>query len=64
VGEHDELETLFSQFFGALGVPVLRDMPFGHFGNNLLLPIGRTVRLDTRSRTMTVTEPVVERRSR
>ncbi|MFA6955862.1 MAG: LD-carboxypeptidase [Thermoanaerobaculia bacterium] len=64
VGEHDELETLYSEFFGSLGIPVLRDMPFGHFGNNLLLPIGRTVRLDTRGRTMTVTEPVVERRSR
>lgn len=64
VGEHDELESLFAQFFGSLGIPVLRNMPFGHFGNNLLLPIGRNVRLDTRSRTMTVTEPVVEPRSR
>jgi len=64
VGEQDELEALYAQFFGSLGIPVLRDMPFGHFGNNLLLPIGRTVRIDTSNRTMTVTEPVVQRRSR
>jgi muramoyltetrapeptide carboxypeptidase len=64
VGEHDQLESLFVQFFGSLGIPVLRDMPFGHFGNNLLLPIGRTIELDTRSRTMTLTEPVVARRGR
>ncbi|MBI2213715.1 MAG: LD-carboxypeptidase [Acidobacteria bacterium] len=64
VGERDELESLFVQFFGSLGIPVLYNMPFGHFGNNLLLPFGRNVRLDTRSCTMTVTEPVVERESR
>jgi muramoyltetrapeptide carboxypeptidase len=62
VEEHDELESLLWRFFGSLGIPVLRNMPFGHFGNNLLLPIGRMVQLDTRSRTMTVLEPVVERR--
>lgn len=63
VGEQDELETLFQEFFGSRGIPVLRDMPFGHFGNNLLLPIGRPVVVDTRSRTLTFPEPLVERKN-
>lgn len=63
-GNHGEIDALYTQFFGTLGIPVLRDMPFGHFGNNLLLPVGRSVHLDTRSRSMRITEPVVARRSR
>lgn len=63
VGEQDEVQSLFSEFFGSRGIPVLRDMPFGHFGNNLLLPIGRPVVVDTLSRTLTFSEPLVERRN-
>ncbi|MCM2314563.1 MAG: LD-carboxypeptidase [Thermoanaerobaculia bacterium] len=63
VGEQDELQSLFSEFFGSRGIPVLRDMPFGHFGNNLLLPIGRPVAVDTLSRTLTFPEPLVERKN-
>ena len=63
-GNHDEIDALYSQFFGTLGIPVLRDMPFGHFGNTLLMPGGRSVQLDTRSRSMRIAEPVVARRSR
>lgn len=63
VGEQDELQSLFAEFFDSRGIPVLRDMPFGHFGNNLLLPIGRPVAIDTLSRTLRFSEPFVERRN-
>jgi muramoyltetrapeptide carboxypeptidase len=47
------------EFFGPLGIPVVRNLPFGHHGNNLMLPIGRLVRLSTSDRTLTVAEPAV-----
>jgi muramoyltetrapeptide carboxypeptidase LdcA involved in peptidoglycan recycling len=40
-------------------VPVIRNLPFGHHGNNLLMPIGRQVRLSTIQTAFTVIEPVV-----
>ena len=63
VEEQDELHALLSEFFGSSGIPVLTDMPFGHFGNNLLLPIGRHVAVDTQRRALTFAEPLVERRN-
>ncbi len=60
VGEGHELETLLTEFFGGLGIPVVRELPFGHFGNNLLLPIGQAVTLDTLKRTLTIDEPLVD----
>ncbi len=43
----EELDLLLKEFFGNLGVPVLRDLPFGHHGDNLLMPIGVPVTIDT-----------------
>jgi muramoyltetrapeptide carboxypeptidase len=60
-GEPSEIDALLRDFFGALDIPVVRDLPFGHDGNNLLMPIGATVRLDTRDRSLTITEPAVVR---
>jgi len=57
--EPDQLEWLLRDTFGAMGIPVVRDFPFGHFGDNLLMPIGARVRIDTRAGAMTVLEPVV-----
>lgn len=62
-GVQDELDELFHEFFVSRGIPVLKDMPFGHFGQNLLLPIGRSVIVDTTTLTLTLPEPVVERRN-
>jgi muramoyltetrapeptide carboxypeptidase LdcA involved in peptidoglycan recycling len=47
------------EFFEPLNVPVVRNLPIGHHGNNLLMPVGRNVRLSTADRSFTVTEPAV-----
>jgi muramoyltetrapeptide carboxypeptidase len=61
-GDAADLHALLHDFFGSRGIPVVRDIPFGHYGDNLLMPVGAPVRLSTRSRTLTVTQPVVHRR--
>lgn len=58
-GEPPEIERLLRDFFGGLGVPVVRDLPFGHYGDNLLMPVGVPVRLSTTGGALTVTRPVV-----
>jgi muramoyltetrapeptide carboxypeptidase len=57
-----DLHALLHDFFGSSGIPVVRDIPFGHYGDNLLMPVGAPVRLSTRSRTLNVMQPVVHRR--
>jgi muramoyltetrapeptide carboxypeptidase len=58
-GSEPELHALFADFFGASGIPVVHNLPFGHYGDNLLMPIGAPVRLSTRDHALTITEPVV-----
>ncbi|MGZ7039409.1 MAG: LD-carboxypeptidase, partial [Thermoanaerobaculia bacterium] len=61
-GSEPEIDALLRDFFNSLAIPVVRDIPFGHQGDNLLMPIGPDVLLDTGERTMTVLTPAVERR--
>lgn len=56
-----ELDEVLNEFFRGRGVPVIREAPFGHHGNNLLLPYGQRVVVDTSSGTITFPEPMVER---
>jgi len=58
-GDDAELLAFLREFFEPLQIPVVRNLPIGHHGNNLLMPVGRTVRLDTRDRAFTVTEAAV-----
>jgi muramoyltetrapeptide carboxypeptidase len=60
-GNEAELQAFLLEFFGPFNIPVVRNLPFGHHGNNLLMPIGRTVRLSTVDRTLTLIEPAVQR---
>ncbi|MCU1350785.1 MAG: peptidase [Acidobacteria bacterium] len=60
-GEESELLALLTEFFGSSGIPVIRNVPFGHHGDNLLLPIGVPARLSTREGTLTITTPAVRR---
>jgi muramoyltetrapeptide carboxypeptidase len=60
-GEENELTSLLAEFFGSSGIPVIRNLPFGHHGDNLLLPIGVPARLSTRENTLTITNPAVRR---
>jgi muramoyltetrapeptide carboxypeptidase len=61
-GDEAELVPLLNELFASEGIPVVRDLPFGHYGDNLLMPIGAQVRLSTGNCTLTVTRPVVRRR--
>ena len=58
-GEDAEMQVFLRDFFTPFGIPVITNFPLGHHGDNLLMPIGRTVRLSTLDHTFTVTEPAV-----
>lgn len=60
-GNEAEMLVLLRDTFGSLDIPVVYNLPFGHQGNNLLMPIGVPVHLDTRARRLTLTEPAVVR---
>lgn len=55
--DQDELDLLIAEFFGDRGIPVVRDLPFGHHGDNLLMPIGVPVTVDTDRGTISFPEP-------
>jgi muramoyltetrapeptide carboxypeptidase len=59
-GSDAEIEALLHEFFASSNIPVIRDLPFGHHGNNLLMPVGGAVRVSTRNRTLTLTHPAVK----
>lgn len=58
-GSDAEMQELLRDTFGSLDIPVIQNLPFGHHGNNLLMPIGVPVRLDTRTKRLTFTQPAV-----
>jgi muramoyltetrapeptide carboxypeptidase len=58
-GSEEEIEALLRDFFASMEIPVIRNVPFGHQGNNLLMPIGAPVRLNTAELSLTITAPVV-----
>lgn len=55
----EDLNSFLEQFFGDAGIPVVRDLPFGHFANNLLLPVGSRIAIDTSACTLTFPSPAV-----
>jgi len=59
-GSDAEIEALLHEFFASSNIPVIRDLPFGHHGNNLLMPIGGAVRVSTGDRTLTLMKPAVK----
>jgi muramoyltetrapeptide carboxypeptidase len=60
-GGEEEMSALLHEFFERDGIPVVRNLPFGHFGDNLLMPIGTPVRLNTADNSFAITAPAVER---
>jgi muramoyltetrapeptide carboxypeptidase len=60
-GDEPELLAFLREFFEPYRIPVVHNLPFGHFGDNLLMPIGTAVRLSTSDRTLVMTEPAVLR---
>jgi muramoyltetrapeptide carboxypeptidase len=59
-GSDAEIEALLHDFFAFSNIPVIRDLPFGHHGNNLLMPVGGVVRVSTGDRTLTLLHPAVK----
>lgn len=57
------LATLFREYFGDLGVPVLAGFPAGHVSENVTLPIGARVRLDATRKKLSIVEPPVAPRT-
>ena len=57
-GDPELLDSVLSEFFGESGIPVVRDLPFGHFADNLLMPVGLLGELDTTALRFTVPAPV------
>ncbi len=58
-GEPAEMAALLREFFGPFGIPVVHNLPFGHHGDNLLMPIGTKARLSTSAMRLTICEPAV-----
>ncbi len=59
-GSDAEIEALLHEFFASSNIPVIRDLPLGHHGDNLLMPIGAPVRVSTRDLTLTLAQPAVQ----
>lgn len=58
--ETTTMEEVLDEYFGPLGVPVLRDFPAGHVSDHVTLPMGVEVELDADAQTISVLErPVV-----
>ena len=60
-GSDAEISALLREFFGSMRIPVVRRFPFGHDGDNLLMPIGVRARLSTNDNVLAITEPAVAR---
>jgi muramoyltetrapeptide carboxypeptidase len=54
-----EVRTLLYDRLGALGVPVVEELGFGHCATALTMPLGVPAVLDTDTRTLTLDEPAL-----
>jgi muramoyltetrapeptide carboxypeptidase len=59
-GSEAEMRALLLDFFASHQIPVVRDLPFGHHGDNLVMPIGTPVRLSARDCTLTMMQAAVQ----
>jgi muramoyltetrapeptide carboxypeptidase len=50
------IDSVLDDYFGALGVPVVKNFPIGHTSHNATLPIGGIVELDATQRVIEVIE--------
>lgn len=58
-GDRPRFDALLREFFGERRIPVVRDLPFGHSGDNLLIPIGARALVDTNSTSWVFPDPAV-----
>lgn len=57
--QHRDLDTVFREYLIPLGIPILKDFPFGHIPLKVTMPIGAHVRLQADRGLLTVIEPVL-----
>jgi len=60
-GSDAEISAFLHEIFGSMRIPAVRHFPFGHAGDNLLMPIGVRARLSTKDNVLAITEPAVAR---
>ncbi len=58
-GSDAEMLAFLHEFFAAMHIPVIRNFPLGHLGDNLLMPIGIHASLATVEGVLRITEPAV-----
>jgi muramoyltetrapeptide carboxypeptidase len=58
-GDGAEIDRLLMDVASDLGIPLISGFPTGHGSNNLTLPVGMPVRLDTRGMTLSTPTPCV-----
>jgi muramoyltetrapeptide carboxypeptidase len=58
-GEERAVAAVLAEWAGRLGVPAVRDLPFGHVAHNCTLPLGVRVRLDAARGVLDLLEPAV-----
>ena len=58
-GSAEEISRIVADRLGGLNIPILAGFDVGHEAINMTLPVGLPVKLDTRSGTLTFTEPAV-----
>lgn len=58
--EQSDIQAVFKEYLGNLGVPVLTGFPAGHDQYNLALPMGALVKVDANQRCVTVCESPTE----
>jgi muramoyltetrapeptide carboxypeptidase len=58
--EQSDIQAVFKEYLGHLGVPVLAGFPAGHDRYNLALPMGALVKVDAGQRCVTVCESPTE----
>jgi muramoyltetrapeptide carboxypeptidase len=59
--DHHAFDDVLQEFTGWIDGPVVRGLPCGHGARNVVLPIGASVRLDTRRDRLVLTEPALRR---
>lgn len=62
-GSADEIDALVMERFQDVDIPIMSGMPVGHGKDNMTVPLGAKIRLDTQGPEITFLEPVFQEHS-
>ena len=54
------MEDVFEHHLGALGVPILHNLPLGHGDHLCTIPLGVAATVDADARTLVIEEPALD----